>query len=105
MSNGACDFPTVFHLDNPDGADEAFNIMTGEGEASSVVLMKLNRTILKMLSAKSSAKSGFHMWKVSRSVHMKSEAQYISKLGNIENLNATQLLLCSMGKVQIFCAV
>jgi len=33
VSNGACDFPTLFHLDNPDGADEAFNIMTGEGEA------------------------------------------------------------------------
>ncbi len=53
MSNGACDFLSVSRLDNPDGADEGFyNNDTGEGEASGMVLMKLNRTILKLLSVK-----------------------------------------------------
>ncbi len=60
VSNGACDFLSVFRLDNPDGADEGFyNNDPGEVEARGMVLMKMSRTILKLLSVKSSAKCGF----------------------------------------------
>lgn len=65
MSNGACDFLSVSRLDNPDGADEGFsNNDTGEGEASGMVLMKLSRTFLKLLSVKRSEKC--KMWFSSR---------------------------------------